>query len=531
MNRFRYYCFLGFMLSSYWFYWRSPPARAAEKVSFCYGAFEFSLNVDSLETFAKTGKIDHSLAVYTDLLSPEELSDWRSLLTYEVKIDRVTLANFLNSHFGENILHSLGKIIKIGYDRNGLYAIRSSLILATDNSSGLTILKILRQFPTDKIKIDIGVVVELSKAFIQLIKQTQSALAAVEEQAAIEANTEFQVDFAQQPDIRQAGKLTWEEKSLTFFDEKRSRTINTKLYRPMSDASTPLIVISPGLGADADNFSDLARYLASYGFAVATLNHPGSDRTQIENFFTGVTREVIESREFIDRPQDISYLIDELQQRKLTNPKQLGNLNLDRVGVIGHSFGAYAALAIAGARLNLKHLQEYCQSNQIDLNWFNSSLLFQCLASELSSTVTNEELYDERIQAIFAINPISSSIFGEEMLKQFQIPVAFVAGSEDLVTPVLLEQIKPFSWLGSPEKYLLLIDKGTHIYERAETSDTSFNPKLARQYLKVMSLAFMKTHLVNRDYRSFLSSNYARYISQTSMKLNLINSLTEADLN
>lgn len=103
MNKFRYYCFLIITVGACWFYWRTPPTRAAEKVSFWYGAFEFSLNVDALETFAKTGKIDRSLAVYTDLLTPKELSDLQSLLTYEVKIDRVTLANFLNSHFGENI--------------------------------------------------------------------------------------------------------------------------------------------------------------------------------------------------------------------------------------------------------------------------------------------------------------------------------------------------------------------------------------------------------------------------------------------
>lgn len=144
-----------------------------------------------------------------------------------------------------------------------------------------------------------------------------------------------------------------------------------------------------------------------------------------------------------------------------------------------------------------------------------------------------DQLSDERIAAVFAMNPIISSIFGQHLSK-LDLPVVFVAGSNDLIAPALLEQIMPFTWLTSPNKYLLLIQQGTHFYKESETFSTltgSANLSLARQYLKVMSLAFMQTYIANEsDYRLFLNSSYASFISQRSMKLNLVNSLTEADL-
>ncbi|MDJ0594157.1 MAG: alpha/beta fold hydrolase [Pleurocapsa sp. MO_226.B13] len=367
----------------------------------------------------------------------------------------------------------------------------------------------------------------------RLRKQTTSAIATVEKQADIEANTESKTDFARQFDLRNSGTLTWHEKTLTLFDQKRDRIIQVDFYRPQIDTFIPVVVISPGLGVDKDNFVYLGQHLASHGFAVTILNHPGSDLQQFKNFLAGTTKEAVEAKEFIDRPLDVSYLLDELQELEHTDYSQLESLNLKQVGIIGDSFGAYTALALAGVEPNTKLLQQDCQSNQNNLNWFNPSLLFQCLLFDLPLT-TNYQLSDRRIAAIFAMNPIVSSIFGRQSLSQLKLPVTFVAGSEDPIAPALPEQIKPFTWLSSPNKYLLLIEKGTHIYKRSQAFNiltTSTNFGLARQYLQAMSLAFMKTHLAREnDYRLFLSSDYANFISQDSLKLNLINSLTETEL-
>ncbi len=547
----RFSCWLGLMLGSLG--WKSQlPATAAEKISFWYGALEFSVDIDDLKTHL--GEIDRDLVTDVNSVNSESLKEWRSLLdtasdesnsqdiavsllTQEFPIDRVTVSRLLNSSLGTRILQSLGEIIRVSHSQNGFYALRSALILAIDSSEKLTLLDVLRQFPADTIQIDAKASLKLADVFTQLQTETKKAIALVKQQAAINTNNKSTIDFAQQPDIQNPGYLAWQQETLTLFDQKRDRSLAVDLYRPQIELNVslniPLVIISHGFSGAKEDFDYLAQHLASYGMAVAILNHPGSDRTQLDNFFAGTTRDILTAREFIHRPQDVSYLLDELQKRERVAPSRLGTLDLERVGIIGHSFGSYTALALGGAKLNIGHLQQYCPSKIIDLNWFNPSVVLQCLASQLSTT-KNYQLGDRRIAAIFAMNPMISNVFGEQGLSQLEIPVAFVGGSKDLITPVLLEQIEPFTWLGSQEKYLLLIDRGTHGYDRLNlletlansTIDSSFDPQLVRGYIKTMSLAFMQTHLANQTkYQRFLTNNYVKHISKTPLKLSLTRSI------
>lgn len=525
---------------------RSPPVVAAEKVAFWYGALEFSIPVDSLETYAKTGEIDDSLAVYDQYFSAQKLARLRSTLVHPIDLDAVTVSRWLNTSLGENILKSLGQIIKPRVEQNGFYALRSALILAADSPNKLTLLDILHEFPAETIQVDAKSIVKLVSTYIELKKDTHQAIASITQQAAREASRKPEIDFAQLPDLTKSGTFAFQQQTFALVNQQSDLTLDVDFYRPMvgkvaKTVSIPVIIISPGFGADKSNFSYLGEHLASHGFAVAILNHPGSDRQNMQNFLTGTTKELLKAAELINRPQDISYLLDELQRQEQRHPFPLATLNLEQVGVIGHSLGAYTGLALAGAKPKIENLQQHCQGDRVQINfdWFNPSQQLQCLASQLS-TYKNYQLVDQRIKAVFAINPIGSNIFGEAELNKLQIPVAFVAGSSDQIAPPLLEQIEPFSWLGSRDKYLLLINQGTHTYGSSDTfarlvgstTDESFNPQLAREYFQAMSLAFMETHLVNSpQYRSFLSNDYAEYISHKSMQLDLINSLTKANLN
>lgn len=544
-----FYCWLGLMLGILGSKLQLP-ATAADKISFWYSALEFSVDINDLE---KNLEIDLETPIveiegntFTKVYQQANLinspstpkTQWQSLLTQEIRLDRVAISRLLNSSLGTRILHSIGEIIRVSPQQNGFYALRSALILAPDSSGRFTLLDVVRQFPAETINIDAQVIFKLVDAFGELQTETQKEIAAIKGQAAIASQSKSATDFKQQPDIdiQNSGYFTWHQENLTLYDQKRDRSLAVALYRPQIDfdisAKIPLVIVSPGFSAEKEQFSYLAEHLASYGMAVAILDHPGSDYAQVENFLAGTTKEILTAQELINRPQDVSYLLDELQRKQQVNPSSLGNLNLKKVGIIGHSIGSYTALALGGAKLNLKHLQQYCSTKVFDSNWFNPSMVVQCLAAKLSPT-KNYQLGDRRITAIFAMNPFSSKIFGETGLSQLRIPVAFVGGSQDLFTPILSEQIEPFAWLGSREKYLLLIDQGTHTYHRMKLlntlliniTDNRFNPQLARSYIKVMSLAFMQTHITHQaKYRRFLTNNYARPISQNPMKLNLINS-------
>jgi predicted dienelactone hydrolase len=114
-----------------------------------------------------------------------------------------------------------------------------------------------------------------------------------------------------------------------------------------------------------------------------------------------------------------------------------------------------------------------------------------------------------------------------------------VAGSDDTVAPTLPEQIQPFTWLTTPNKYLVLLRGGTHFSTLAESTGgipvpppaLGPSPEVAQEYMKALSVAFFKTHIANDlDYRSYLNASYAQFISQNTLPLSLIQSLTQNQL-
>ncbi|HEY9299774.1 MAG TPA: hypothetical protein VIQ31_26120, partial [Phormidium sp.] len=211
-----------------------------------------------------------------------------------------------------------------------------------------------------------------------------------------------------------------------------------------------------------------------------------------------------------------------------------GHLNTQQVGVIGQSFGGYTALAVAGADINFNKLQQDCAD--INSSW-NLSLLLQCRALILPNYKYN--LRDERVKAVLGINPIGSSVFGRDGLNNINIPVTIVAGTADTVAPALPEQIVPFTWLNNPNRYLLIMNNGTHFSTLAESPSSvplppaviGPDPNLARDYMKSLSVAFFKLYVANQpEYQAYLTPSYITYLSREPLPLSLVRSLSEAEL-
>jgi predicted dienelactone hydrolase len=266
---------------------------------------------------------------------------------------------------------------------------------------------------------------------------------------------------------------------------------------------------------------------------VAVPEHPGSNAKQLEALIAGTASEVASPREFVDRPLDIQYLLDELTRRAKLDPRYR-RLNLSQVGVLGQSFGGYTVLALAGAPINFAQLQKDCSPAAID-NTLNISLLLQCRAATLPPI--NYNLSDPRVKAIIAINPIDSVVFGQAGISQIQTPTMIVGGNADTIAPALPEQIQPFTWLQTPERYLALIDRGTHFSTLGDSQDEGAipvppevigsSPAIARRYTNALSLAFFQTYIGNQpSFRAYLSPTYAKALSQAPLRLNLVQSLT-----
>jgi predicted dienelactone hydrolase len=143
----------------------------------------------------------------------------------------------------------------------------------------------------------------------------------------------------------------------TWHDDARDRDIPVKIYYPEDGAAPtpgrfPVIVFSHGLGGTREGYAYLGQAWAAHGYVSVHVQHLGSD----DGAYKGTLRPLKKMRAAIadpanslNRPLDIRYAIDRLFALEDDPSFPLsGHLDLAHIGVAGHSFGAYTAMAIAG---------------------------------------------------------------------------------------------------------------------------------------------------------------------------------------
>ena len=529
---------------------KPKPVLSAERITTFIGPLQISIAVDSLETFAQKGKINSDLALITNRLDEPTKVKLREILQQRFDIDPVFIARYARLPIAEGILNKIGRVVQLKPGLNGLTGMRSALILAAaDKKEGLTIINVLRRFPSQDIHLDFHLLLQVGKELDNLAKYRQVTVSEVIRQSAVEAEAS-PVDIDQLEDLSQPGTWQVTKKAMSFnIDSLRttdvglasSYELNFDLYLPQDNPSpAPLVVIVQGFGASPDTYGYVARQLASYGYAVASIEHLGTNLAERLAFPNQELSGWITPLEFVSRPLDVTHFLDKLEDLVTKDPQWKKRLNLEQVGVFGYSFGGYSALALAGAEINQPRLAAEC--SQENLNPV-LSFYFQCQAQHLPPI--NFNVRDSRIKAVFSVYPLTNPIFGPEGMSKIDIPTMIVAGSQDITVPPVQNQIHPFLWLETTDKYLTILDPGNHLTTvKMENRGLDDIPavdspkqqddkiKIATDYLNAMSVAFFNRHLRGLEkYAPYLTAAYTQKISREDIiNLHLITSLQPEQL-
>lgn len=130
-----------------------------------------------------------------------------------------------------------------------------------------------------------------------------------------------------------------------------------RVYHPTASTTPcPVIVFSHGLGGSREGYDFLGKRWASHGYVSIHPDHPGSDTAAFKGKslaeLSANLRAATQNVEVLrGRPALIRALIDALPQIQEKLPGI--TLDHDRIGVSGHSFGAWTTLCVAGQKVRI----------------------------------------------------------------------------------------------------------------------------------------------------------------------------------
>jgi predicted dienelactone hydrolase len=260
-------------------------------------------------------------------------------------------------------------------------------------------------------------------------------------------------------------------------DPARERTVPILVYLPAKKEPAPVVLFSHGLGGSRNGNAFMGRHWAGRGYVTVFVQHPGSDTSVWEDKpplqRMSAMKRAASAKNYMLRVKDIPSVLDQLQRWNQGAGHALsGRLDLDRVGMSGHSFGAITTQAVSGQRV-----------------WRGRS-----------------SFTDPRIKAAIAFSPSTPrGARADRAFGRVSIPWMLMTGTKDLARiggADLASRLAVFEALPpGGNKYEVVFDRAEHsaFTDRALPGDTEpRNPNHHRAIL-ALSTAFWDAWLDNRD--------------------------------
>jgi predicted dienelactone hydrolase len=234
--------------------------------------------------------------------------------------------------------------------------------------------------------------------------------------------------------LAESGSDGWTRAQIRFPVSHRPEPLDITVLTPERTSNGKLVVISHGLWDEPGSFEGWGRLLAANGYAVLLPSHPGSDADQQKDLLSGAAAPP-SSEELRFRPMDVSALLDGVEAGNLLSGQQI---SVDDVAVVGHSWGATAALQLSGLQTTSRKLKTRCQDPRDPDR--NLSWVLQC--SWLSGA-DQGSLADPRVKAAVVVSPPMRLLFDETSGPSLQAKVLLVSGTNDWVVPSDPEAVVP----------------------------------------------------------------------------------------
>jgi predicted dienelactone hydrolase len=224
---------------------------------------------------------------------------------------------------------------------------------------------------------------------------------------------------------------------VTIHDAARHRDLPVRIYLPTNTTPEPVVLFSHGLGGTRAGSVFLGEHWAARGYVAVFLQHPGSDdsvwKDKPKSQRLRAMNQAASLENFLLRAADVPAVINQLEIWNADKTNFLfGRLDLKRIGMSGHSFGAVTTEAVSGETFPLD----------------------------------GQKLTDSRITAAIAFSPSSPKDgTAEKTFAAVKIPWLLMTGTKD-VAPIggqdVASRLKVYPALHNAPKYEVVLFNAEH---------------------------------------------------------------------
>lgn len=222
----------------------------------------------------------------------------------------------------------------------------------------------------------------------------------------------------------------------------------------------PLIVFSHGNSGFRYQSLYYVEHLASHGFVVLSADHPQNTLLNQADEIEAIVGH------FALRPADV---LSQIALAEALNAEGdfAGVIDLENIGVTGHSFGGYTALGVGGAAFDYQALVEGCVEaggGGFCEVLVDNEAVFASLRGfdEIPADHLYPALNDPRIKAIVPLAPSVPVMYTEATLAGVTAPMLILVGSQDSLTPLETDGQRAYDFVSSETKGLMVFENADH---------------------------------------------------------------------
>lgn len=257
-----------------------------------------------------------------------------------------------------------------------------------------------------------------------------------------------------------------------FIDPARdNRKVPYKIYYPAeTTGKVPVIIWSHGLGGSRDGAGFISRFLSSHGYAVAHVQHHGTDSSLWEGKpghpWDAIRNSHYGPAEVLNRYQDIPFALDQLPGLDLASL-----MDLSAIGMSGHSFGANTTQVMAGQRFGQPGALQSMKEPR-----FRAGILYSPVPS-------------------FNTESPRADIYGD-----IGMPLFHMTGTDD-TSPIegfgYERRLEVSKYSGGPEQAVMILNDGDHMVYNGSRGQLGENPKRKEHenIIKIAALAWWDAYL------------------------------------